>query len=51
MKSRIKSKLNKIYIKNNIFKPLENNGLKLSWVRFKSGYYIFNFGKKQCSYF
>lgn len=51
MKSRIKSKINKIYIKNNIFKPLENNGLKLSWVRFKSGYYIFNFGKNNVATF
>lgn len=51
MKHRIKAKKNKQLIYNNIFNPLIKNGLKIECIKFRNGYYVFNFGKNKVSSF
>lgn len=51
MKYRIKAKKNKQLIYNKIFNSLTNNGLKIECIKFRNGYYVFNFGKNNVSSF
>lgn len=51
MKKRIKAKKNKQLIYNKIFNPLIKNELKIECIKFRNGYYIFNFGKNKVSSF
>lgn len=51
MKRRIVAKKNKKDIENFILNPLKNAGIKLNYVKFLDGYFIFDFGKNSVCHF
>lgn len=51
MKRRIVAKKNKKDIENFILNPLKNAGIKLDYVKFLDGYFIFEFGKNSVCHF
>lgn len=51
MKKRLGEKNNKKWMENNIFTPLKCSGIKVSWKKYFSGYYLWHYGKNNVVHF
>lgn len=51
MKKRLSEKNNKKWMESNIFAPLKCSGIKVSWKKYFSGYYLWYYGKNNVVHF